>query len=261
MTFLCAFFIRFHLVEAHVSDRIQGILLDIEGTTSSVHFVFEVMFPFVRRELSSYLQNNWNQPPLQEALTLIAKDAGLASFPNWCEINAAQTQLAQQQLVIQEITRLMDADIKATGLKHLQGLIWEAGFASGELRAQVFDDVLPALQTWKTDGKDIRIYSSGSIYAQHLFFGHSIAGNLLSYFSGHYDTTIGSKKEAASYTRIAEQWGLASNAILFVSDILAELNAAQAAGLQTALAIRPGNSAITESHTHRPIHSFSDISL
>jgi enolase-phosphatase E1 len=153
----------------------------------------------------------------------------------------------------------MDGDVKATGLKHLQGLIWESGFNSGELQAHVYDDVPPALRAWKQQGLDIRIYSSGSIQAQKLFFGHTVAGNLLPLVSGHYDTTTGPKKEAASYQQIARDMGMPPQEILFISDVVAELDAARTAGMQTALALRPGNAAISAGHDHSQIRSFAEV--
>src|SRR5262249_52930599 len=161
-------------------------------------------------------------------------------------------------VVCKEVTRLMDADAKATGLKQLQGLIWQRGFESGELKAHVFDDVPPALTAWNAAGKDVRIYSSGSVQAQKLFFGHTIAGNLLPQFRGHYDTTTGPKKEADSYRRIAADFKLPPSDILFLSDIVAELDAARAAGLKTALCIRPGNAPAQNSagEPHPAIENF-----
>ncbi|MEO8498114.1 MAG: acireductone synthase, partial [Planctomycetota bacterium] len=167
----------------------RGILLDIEGTTSSVSFVYDVMFPFVRRELRAYLSNSWGSDSLNAACELVARDAGHESFAAW-SAHAASVE-ERQQLIADEITRLMDGDIKATGLKQLQGLIWKAGFESGELQAHVYDDVPAALTAWNAAGSDVRIYSSGSIAAQELFFGHTIVGDLLHCFRGHYDTTTG----------------------------------------------------------------------
>ena len=237
----------------------RGILLDIEGTTSSVSFVFDVMFPFVRRELSAFLRQHWREEGLAQACEMIAKDAGATSFAAWCEKNNASHENQQRELLEQEVARLMDGDVKATGLKQLQGLIWESGFASGELKAHVYNDIPPALSRWNTAGKDVRIYSSGSIQAQKLFFGHTVCGDLLHQFRGHYDTTIGSKREKESYSRIAKEFNLPPAEILFVSDIVAELDAAGAVGLQTRLAIRPGNAAQPCGHNHLEIHSFAEI--
>ncbi|MEX0817939.1 MAG: acireductone synthase [Pirellulaceae bacterium] len=237
----------------------RGILLDIEGTTSSVSFVYDVMFPFVRRELNNYLATNWRAESLHDACELIARDAGHASFAAW----SAHTTSAQErrQLVSEEVKRLMDGDIKATGLKQLQGLIWKAGFESGELQAHVYDDVPGALATWNEAGIDVRIYSSGSVAAQKLFFGHTIVGDLLHCFRGHYDTTTGPKREAASYAAIVSAFDFAPAEILFISDVAAELDAASGAGLQTALSIRPGNAQVESDHGHAELTTFADVKV
>lgn len=240
---------------------IRAILLDIEGTTSSIRFVFDVMFPFVRRELHDYLAKNWSDDDLSQACELIAKDAGHSSFALWCTTSHAANDVAKQSLIEREVIRLMDGDVKATGLKALQGLIWESGFASGELKAHVYDDVPPALKRWNAAGLDVRIYSSGSIQAQKLFFGHTVSGNLLSLLKGHYDTTTGPKREAASYAKIAGEFELPVDQILFLSDVVAELDAARLAGMQTGLVLRPGNATIASEHGHSEIRNFDEIQL
>jgi len=239
----------------HLKFLNRGILLDIEGTTSSVRFVFDVMFPFVRRELAGWLKANWANEVCSNTVEQIARDAGHASAAEWLPKEPA----AAQQQVMDEVTKLMDADVKATGLKMLQGLIWEAGFASGELTAEVFEDVPPALERWNEAGFDVRIYSSGSVTAQKLFFGHTIVGNLLPQFKGHYDTQVGSKKDAASYTAIAKLMELPAVEILFVSDIVAELDAARIAGMQTVLSVRPGNAPVPAGNEHPAVTSFAEI--
>ena len=237
----------------------SGILLDIEGTTSSVSFVYDVMFPFVRRELDKYLCANWDSAVLNEMCDLIAKDAGYESFAAWC---GSETEVGKrQQLLRAEVLRLMEGDVKATGLKALQGLIWQSGFESGEIQAHVYDDVLPAIQAWNDAECDVRIFSSGSIAAQKLFFGHTVVGNILHLFRGHYDTTTGPKKEAASYQAIAKDFGLPPAQILFLSDVLDELEAARAARLQTGLCKRPGNAKVAAGHGHPEITSFDQIEL
>lgn len=238
----------------------RGILLDIEGTTSSISFVYDVMFPFVRRELDRFLREKWGKPDAAAACDAIARDAGHKSLADWQRSTGVEGESAGRELVAREVTRLMDGDVKATGLKQLQGLIWESGFASGELKAHVYDDVPPALKAWNAAGIDVRIYSSGSIQAQKLFFGHTIAGDLLPLLSGHYDTTTGPKKEAASYTAIAKEHGLAPPQILFLSDVAAELDAATAAGMKTGLVLRPGNPP-QPAHTHAVLHRFDAIDV
>ena len=237
----------------------HGILLDIEGTTSSVSFVYDVMFPFARRELESYLLANWHAPDLRAACHLIARDAGHASLDEWCGEDPAEEH--RRQLIRDESIRLMAGDAKATGLKQLQGLIWRSGFESGELEAHVYDDVRPALEAWNGAGRHVRIYSSGSIGGQRLFFAHTVCGNMLDLLQGHYDTTTGPKTQAASYVTIAGDFGLSPPDILFLSDVPAELDAARAAGLQTALCKRPGNADVSSDHGHPEICDFGQVKL
>lgn len=236
----------------------RGILLDIEGTTSSIAFVFEVMFPFARRELDLFLVTAWEKPAVLEACQQIARDAGLNSIDDW-EPGALDDALRRH--VRAEVVRQMESDAKTTGLKQLQGLIWKSGFDSGELKSHVYEDVPQRLSDWKQAGADVRIYSSGSIAAQKLFFGHTIAGDLLARLNGHYDTTTGPKREAASYEKIAAEFALPANEILFLSDIVEELDAAEQAGMKTALVIRPGNKPATPGHHHPQITSFDEIEL
>jgi enolase-phosphatase E1 len=239
----------------------RGILLDIEGTTSSISFVYDVMFPYVRKHLTFEVFSNWMEPEYIEAFHAIARDAGHESLDAWLkkESLTRENPLRAAEVVCKEVTRLMDSDAKATGLKQLQGLIWQSGFESGELKAHVYDDVPPALVGWNSAGKDVRIYSSGSVQAQKLFFGHTIAGNLLPQFRGHYDTTMGPKKEAESYRKIAADFKLPPDEILFLSDVVAELDAARGAGMQTALVVRLGNPSAPAGHSHRVIETFAGL--
>jgi enolase-phosphatase E1 len=233
----------------------RAILLDIEGTTSSISYVHDVLFPYARRNLPAYLRDNWNKPETMEVCEQIARDADAASLQAFTA--GAPPEQAQAKIAA-EVLSLMDRDAKATGLKALQGLIWEHGFCSGQLRAHVYPDVPPALAAWNAAGLDVRIYSSGSIAAQKLFFAHTEAGDLLKFIRGHYDTTSGPKKIPASYRAIATAMNVPPGEILFVSDIVAELNAAREAGLATALSIRPGN-AKEENTGHRTMTDFSQI--
>ena len=237
----------------------RGILLDIEGTTSSISFVHDVMFPYVREHLSNYLLCNWSNPELDTVRSQIARDDGCGSWEIWLQRQHIPENQAPQALESQ-VLKLMDGDVKATGLKTLQGLIWESGFRSGELQSHVYDDVLPAIEAWRARGLDVRIYSSGSVVAQRLFFGHVAGrGDCLGLFSGYYDTTIGSKREPASYVRLAEDWGLAPGEILFVSDLEPELAAASAAGVQVVASIRAGNAPLSSSAPWPRAASFAEI--
>ena len=219
------------------------ILLDIEGTVSPLAFVHDVMFPYARQRAGAYLTTHWGTAVIAQ----LARDAGVQTFGSPAEAEAA-------------VYRLMDADAKVTGLKQLQGMIWEEGFRNGELRSGIFDDVPLALADWCRQSRGIRIYSSGSVHAQKLFFAHTQRGDLSPYFSGYYDTTTGSKRESASYTAIAADCGLPADQILFVSDLVEELNAAHTAGMFTAFALRPGNKPAPP-HDHPAITTFSEIAL
>ena len=243
----------------------RGILLDIEGTTSSISFVHDVMFPFVLTRLDEFLLAHLSGGRLPEdaklvaALDQIAVDAGHDSLLSWKGASGSKDAI---DLVANEVRQRMSVDAKSTGLKALQGLIWHGGFTSGELKAHVYPDVIPAIKQWIAAGKDVRIYSSGSIAAQKLFFGHLEGeGNCLGLLSGHYDTTIGGKKESASYKRVADDWGLPVEEILFISDIAEELLAAKAAGLNTLASVRPGNSPLPEVFEIAGISSFAEVNL
>jgi enolase-phosphatase E1 len=226
----------------------RAILLDIEGTTSSVRFVCDVMFPFVRRHLERFLRENWDSTDLQQACNRIAEDAGFGSWDAWREIRDDDSS---RRLLHDHVLRLMDVDAKLTGLKQLQGLIWQAGFESGELQAHVYDEVPPVLADWEQRGLTVSIYSSGSVFAQRLFFAHTVQGNLLPLIHSHYDTTVGGKRDAGSYSRIAADLLLPVKDVLFVSDITDELDAAHQAGLHTVLCVRPENAPVPASRHPR----------
>jgi enolase-phosphatase E1 len=242
-----------------IAVDIDAFLLDIEGTTSSIDFVYQSMFPYVRRELEVFLYDHFQEPAVEAAIEQIAGEAGWPLLPDALQHEAFRS--ATLQRVRDEVIRLMDRDAKSTGLKELQGLIWRTGFETGELVAHVFPDVPPALQLWNSRGKEVRIYSSGSIAAQQLFFAHTVAGDLRPLISGHYDTTFGAKRDPDSYRRIASHWSRPADRIMFISDIPAELAAAVEAGFQTLLAIRPGNPPQDGGESWPRVASFSEIVL
>ncbi len=236
----------------------RAILLDVEGTTSSARFVNEVLFNYARQMLDSYLRSHWDTDEQAHAREQIARDAESESFAAWSKNEPRQQ--ARERLK-REVLRLMDRDAKTTGLKELQGLIWQEGFQAGKLKAHVYPDVVPALRRWNEAGLDVRIYSSGSVMAQQLFFSHTDVGDLTMFFKGHYDTTTGPKRSHESYAKIAADMGLPPDEILFLSDTTAELDAARAAGLQTALVVRPENPPLADCHDHSVIRDFGEIEL
>ena len=238
--------------------KARGILLDIEGTTSSISFVYDVMFPYVRQNVESFLDSSWDDSAVEACLPLLAIDLEKESVEQWL---GDLTVEEQKSAVAGGVIGLMDADVKATGLKQLQGLIWKDGFTSSQMVAHLYDEVADCIKAWKQSGIDVRIYSSGSVQAQHLFFGHTVAGDLLDQFSGHYDTTTGPKRESSSYETIAAQFDCPANEILFVSDVVEELQAAKTAGLQAVLSIRPGNKPVPPEHGFETIDGFDEIQL
>lgn len=237
--------------------HVKGILLDIEGTTSALDYVHRTLFPYARAEVADFLRRNWEREDVAQACEQIARDAGAESLTTW----VPQAGPEQQNAVVAEVYRLMDRDAKATGLKALQGLIWQEGYAAGKLRSHVYEDVPPALERWANQGIDLRIYSSGSVTAQKVFFAHTEAGDLTRFLRGYYDTSTGPKREVASYQQIAEAFGRPAETILFLSDVVAELDAARSAGMQTGLMLRPGNAPAIEGHGHPAFKSFAEIDV
>lgn len=204
--------------------RVEVVLLDIEGTTTSIDFVYQTLFPSARQHLGALLERRFDDAEVQ---------AALASFP----ADAAATPAAATTHAL----ALMEGDVKDTGLKALQGLVWRDGYAAGELRGHVYDDVPGALRAFAAEGTKIYIYSSGSVEAQRLLFRHAEGGDLTPLLAGYFDTTTGPKRDAASYRAIAERIGVEAGAIVFVSDSFDEARAAHAAGVRAVLAARPGN--------------------
>ena len=205
-------------------STIRAIVTDIEGTTSSIAFVHDVLFPYARKRLPAFIETHGDLPEVQHWLHEAAREAGLIE--------------ASRQDVIEMLLRWIDEDRKSTALKALQGMIWKDGYVAGEYRAHVYPEVAAALQKWRADGLRLYVYSSGSVVAQQLLFQYSESGDLTPLFAGYFDTTTGAKRDSASYQRIAEAVGEPAQHILFLSDSLEELDAAQAAGWQTAWLVR-----------------------
>jgi enolase-phosphatase E1 len=223
---------------------IKAILTDIEGTTSSISFVKDVLFPYARKRLPAFVETHADNPDVQHWLHEAAREAGLVS--------------ATREEMIDLLIGWIDADRKSTALKALQGMIWEDGYADGEYRAHVYPEVPARLRAWRDAGMRLYVYSSGSVAAQKLLFGHTDAGDLTPLFSGYFDTETGAKRDARSYQRIAEAIGTPASATLFLSDIPEELDAARAAGMQTTLLARaPGR--CPDGSTHRCVADFDAI--
>lgn len=235
------------------------VLLDIEGTISDIRFVYDVMFPYAKNNIDQFLAESWSTPAVQDAIRTVAKDAGTIAIEDWLGPDWKAGPGPAIAKVNEHLQQLMATDSKATGLKLLQGMVWQNGFEGGTLRAELFADVLPALERWKGSGLDLRIYSSGSVLAQRMFFKYTTLGDLIDLFSAHYDTTIGTKRDAASYVRIAAESQYDPSEIVFVTDVHAELIAASQAGMQVVASVRPNNIPLPAEFTGLTITSFSQL--
>ena len=213
-------------------DQVRGILLDIEGTTTPIAFVHEVLFSYARAHARDFLRNNQDSDEVRADVALLREEHAADESNN----------LQPPESIADYIDWLIDRDRKSTGLKSLQGKIWRQGYLDGTLKSQVFADVAPAMERWHAKGLRISIFSSGSVLAQQLLFAHTDAGDLTKFIDDYFDTNVGKKGEAESYRKIAAALNLQASEILFISDVVAELEAAKEAGMATLLSVRPGNS-------------------
>jgi enolase-phosphatase E1 len=231
----------------------QAILLDIEGTTTPVRFVYDVLFPYSRARFAAYLRAHRGEPAVQADVAALRAEhthdqQSARNPPPWAvdDVDAVAAYLCW----------LLDQDRKASPLKSLQGRIWAEGFASGALRGQVYPDVPAAFERWRAAGKMLAIFSSGSVVAQQLLFRHSEAGDLERFLSAHFDTATGPKAEASSYSTIALALFRKTREVLFLSDVEEELDAARLAGMGTALVLRESATASTAAR-HPVVRDFS----
>jgi enolase-phosphatase E1 len=237
----------------------RAILLDIEGTTTPVEFVYEVLFPFARRHVREFLSRHRLSPEVRADIEALraeqrADEEGGRKPPAWHE-ESADSQVESATMYVHW---LMDQDRKSTALKSLQGKVWESGYLSGQLRGQVYADVPPAFERWRGQRRGVYIFSSGSVLAQKLLFANTTDGDLTGYIGGYFDTNTGAKAERASYEAIGAATGTHAAEFLFVSDVTAELDAARAAGMRTALCVRPGRPA-PGPQGHTVIHTFDTL--
>jgi len=213
---------------------IRAILVDIEGTTSSISFVKDVLFPYAREQIADFVR-------------LRGEDAEVRGL--LADVGAVEGQALSDEAAVETLIRWIDEDRKLTPLKSLQGLIWEAGYRNGDFHGHVYSEVPRKLHEWKERGLSLYVYSSGSVHAQKLLFGHTEYGDLTPLFSGFFDTRVGAKQEVGSYRNIAGQIEFPPNEILFLSDIAGELDAAREAGLKTCQLLREGAVA-SQNHPH-----------
>jgi len=229
---------------------IRAILTDIEGTTSSISFVKDVLFPYARRALPRFVATRGKEPAVRKWLDAVATENG---------------GMCQDEMIVEVLQGWIDEDRKHTALKALQGMIWADGYRSVDFTAHIYPDAAKSLRDWHAAGLPLYVYSSGSVPAQRLFFGHSDAGDLTTLFSGWYDTEMGGKREAQSYRNIVESIGIPAAEILFLSDVVEELDAAREAGLQTVLIDRLEDYATPRTgdatHGHVRTQTFTDVAV
>ena len=226
--------------------EIRAIVTDIEGTTSSISFVRDVLFPYARKRLPAFVETHGETPEVQHWLQEAATEAGLIE--------------ASRQEVIELLLQWIDQDRKSTALKALQGMIWKDGYEAGGYRAHMYPEVAARLREWRAEGIHLYIYSSGSVPAQKLLFQFSEAGDLTPLLAGYFDTETGPKREAESYRRIAEAINEQPQHILFLSDIEQELDAAKAAGFHTGWLLRETDD-LPENPSHTVYADFDAITL
>ena len=218
---------------------VDAILLDVEGTTTPIAFVYEVLLPYARARMRNFLERHRDDHGVRDDLALLFQEyqadrARGVAVPEW----RGDTPEGSLESATAYALFLLDDDRKATGLKSLQGRIWQEGFAAGSLRGQVYPDVPAAFERWRRQGRQVAIFSSGSVLAQRLLFATTPAGDLTPYIGAHFDTTTGSKRESATYARIARELAVPPPRVLFVSDTPAELEAARGAGMAVAHCVR-----------------------
>ena len=225
------------------SRGIQEVVLDIEGTTTRIEFVYDVLFPFARRALPSHIREHLDEPGLRATLRRLREEwiedvARGESPPDWQDDDREQRFSG----IVRYAAWLMDRDRKAAPLKALQGEIWACGYDDGSLRGEVFPDVPAALERWRAGGIDVAIYSSGSVLAQQMLFRTTLQGDLTRYIGAFFDTSVGPKTVPESYRQIATTLDRSSNNLLFISDAAAELRAARASGWAVLMCVRPPQS-------------------
>jgi len=224
------------------------ILTDIEGTTSSIAFVKDVLFPYARRELPRFVREHGDDPEVRHWLDHVAAEHGA---------------ICSDDVLVEVLQGWIDQDRKHTALKALQGLLWREGYARGELAADIYPDAAAGLQRWHGEHHRLAVYSSGSVPAQKLLFAHTTAGDLTPLFDGFFDTEVGHKRDADSYRLIADQLNRRPEDIVFLSDVVAELDAAREAGMRTVLLDRredyPQPRTAAECNGHPRVDSFEAV--
>lgn len=221
---------------------IKALLTDIEGTITRISFVKDVLFPYAAKQLPEFVKTHQTQSAVEEQITAVK---AIIEQPN-----------ANIDVVVETLLEWIRDDKKITPLKQLQGLIWQTGYENGDFTGHLYPDAYQFLVAQHQAGQQLYVYSSGSVKAQHLIFNYSDFGDIRSLFTDFFDTNVGAKQEAIAYENIIAQLPFAANEVLFLSDVVAELNAAKAVGLKTLHLIRDGQAS---SPAHNYINDFSQF--
>jgi len=241
------------------------LLIDIEGTTTPISFVANKLFPFIKEQLDTFLYRNWYSDEVLLAIEKLKEqvnvdvECGMDSVPRIVSAKTRSQRSSFLESVKKNVLWQMSQDRKTTALKYLQGLMWREAYYSGKIKGEVFMDVKVALEKLQKQNFQIFIYSSGSVEAQKLLFKYSEHGNMLPLFDGHFDTTIGSKREKESYQKIAENISCKLEQILFLTDVLQEADAAFIAGLHVCIVVRPGNKPLEKLSQYPCIKTFKSL--
>lgn len=247
----------------------SALLLDIEGTTTPITFVKDILFPYIKEHLEDYLSAHWEEDECKQDVHLLKKQIEEDMKQHRaCPVHTVdQTVHTDEEKAIREVVDnvlwQMAADRKSTALKQLQGHMWRTAYTSGRIKGQVYKDVIPAIRRWRGQGLKVYIYSSGSVEAQKLLFEYSVEGDVLELFDGHFDTNIGAKVDSKSYASIAERIGCRAEEITFLTDVTREAKAAVDAGVNVVLVVRPGNMELTDEERvhYNLISSFSQLDV
>lgn len=224
--------------------EIKAIVSDIEGTTTPISFVKDVLFPYSYEKIEEFLRQNWDKPQIQQIVKQVQ------------DIQKSEYSFEQ---IVEILKKWIEEDKKITPLKQLQGMIWEEGYKTGKLKGFVYEDAYRNLKNWHTQGIKLYIYSSGSVQAQKLLFSHTNYGDLTYLFSGYFDTTVGSKLEKSSYEKISNQIGVNPCHIMFLSDNPMEVQAASEAGMVVYRVVRKGDAELIDNYQYPQISSFDEI--
>ncbi|KAI3755776.1 hypothetical protein L1987_55582 [Smallanthus sonchifolius] len=240
------------------------VVLDIEGTTTPISFVTDVLFPYARDNVRMHLEETYDTVDTKDDIKLLRSqveddlEKGVVGAVPVPSDDAGKEEVIAA--LVANVEEMIKADRKITSLKQLQGHIWRTGFEKNEIKGVVYDDVPQAFERWHTSGVKVYIYSSGSRLAQRLIFEYTNYGDLRKYLCGFFDTKVGNKRETKSYIEITESLGVDKpSEILFVTDVIQEAEAAKAAGLEVVISVRPGNGPLPENHGFNTVETFTEI--